>query len=83
MSPGAKAALAIWGLAIGWDLVCPPKQTISEAIERGLNDKRTEPLVLLAIMTTGLHLLRAVDPKYDIYTLGFKWIGKLMKRTYD
>lgn len=80
MSPGAKAALAVWGAALVWDLICPPGQTISEAVERGLNDKRTEPIVTLLILATVAHLLRSFDPKYDLYSISFKGIRRVIER---
>lgn len=80
LSPGAKAALAVWGGAILWDCVCPPGQTISEAVERGLNDKRTEVVVSLAIFATAAHLLRAFDDRHDIYAVGFRLMGRMLKR---
>jgi hypothetical protein len=80
LSPGAKATLALWGAAILWDLNCPKGQTISESIERGLNNRRTEPLVTAAVLVTSAHLLRAVNDRYDLYAIGFRvWdrvIGK-------
>jgi hypothetical protein len=80
LSPGAKAALAIWGAALVWDALCPPGQTFSEAIERGLNDRRTEPFVTLAVIVTAAHLLRAFDDKYDLYAICFKWAGRMVER---
>lgn len=80
LSPGAKAALAIWGAALGWDAICPEGQTFSEAIERGLNNPRTEPIVTLLIMITAAHLLRAFDDRFDLYAIGFRLIGRMVKR---
>ena len=80
LSPGAKAALAIWGAALVWDAICPEGQTFSEAIERGLNDKRTEPVVTMLIFLTAAHLLRAFDDRFDLYTIGFRLIGRMVKR---
>lgn len=80
LSPGAKAALAIWGAALVWDAFCPPGQTFSEAVERGLNDKRTEPIVTILIMATVAHLMRMLDDKYDIYSISFKVIGRVIER---
>ena len=83
LSPGAKAALAIWGAALVWDAICPEGQTFSEAVERGLNDKRTEPIVTLLILVTVAHLLRMLDDKHDLYSIVFKTVGHLIKRTHD
>lgn len=82
MTPGAKAALALWLSAIVWDVVCPPGQTISEAVERGLADKRTEPIVTALIVITAAHLLRAVDARFDLYSLTFKAVGRAVKRNH-
>lgn len=57
ISTGAKATLALWGLAIIWDLICPDRQTISEAVARGLNDKHTRLPVSLAIAITVGHVI--------------------------
>lgn len=80
LSPGAKAALGIWGAALVWDAICPEGQTFSEAIERGLNDRRTEPIVTLLIFATVAHLVRALDDRHDPYAIGFRWIGRMVKR---
>ena len=80
MSPGAKAALAIWGAALVWDALCPEGQTFSEAVERGLNDRRTEPFVTAAILLTAAHLLRAVNDKYDLYAIAFRLAGRMAER---
>jgi hypothetical protein len=80
LSPGAKAALGLWAAALTWDAFCPEGQTISQAIERGLNSKRTEIPVTLAIMVTAAHLLRAVDARYDLYAIGFRLAGRVVKR---
>lgn len=80
MSPGAKAALAIWGAALVWDAICPEGQTFSEAVERGLNDKRTEPIVTLLILVTSAHLLRAFGDRFDLYAIGFRLITRMVKR---
>jgi hypothetical protein len=80
LSPGAKATLTLWGAAIAWDLICPPGQTISEAIERGLNDRHTEALVTLGLFTTVAHLMRMLDERYDIYSISFKAVGRLVER---
>jgi hypothetical protein len=84
MRPGAKAALAIWGAAIVWDIFCPKGETVSEAIERGLNDKRTEPIVLGLVVLTAAHLLRVLDERYDVYSIGFRWAGNVIdRRNYE
>ena len=80
LSPGAKATLALWGAALVWDVICPEGQTISEAIERGLNDKRTEPVVTLAILVTAAHLMRMLDDRFDLYSIGFKVLGRAFER---
>jgi hypothetical protein len=80
LSPGAKAALGLWVAALTWDAFCPAGQTISEAVERGLNDKRTEPIVTLLIMVTVAHLMRMLDDKYDVYSISFKAIGRVIER---
>lgn len=56
MSLGAKAAAALWGLAIAWDLKCPPKQTISHALGRGIRDEHTRIPVTAVIVATVVHL---------------------------
>jgi hypothetical protein len=83
LSPGAKAALGIWGAALVWDVICPPGQTFSEAVERGLNNPRTEPVVTLLILVTVAHLLRMLDDKHDLYSIGFRAVGRMVKRSYD
>jgi hypothetical protein len=80
MSPGAKATIGLWGAAIIWDVLCPPGETISEAIERGLNDKRTEALVTLGLLATVAHLMRMFDERYDIYSIGFRVLGNVIER---
>ena len=80
LSPGAKAALGVWVAALVWDAICPPGQTISEAVERGLSDKRTEPIVTLLILVTAAHLLRATNDRFDLYTVGFRLAGRMVKR---
>lgn len=80
LSPGAKAALGIWGAALVWDAICPPGQTFSEAIERGLNDRRTEPIVTLLILVTVAHLLRMLPDKFDLYSVSFKAVSRMVKR---
>lgn len=82
LSPGAKAALGIWGAAIVWDTVCPPGQTFSEAVERGLSNKRTEPIVTALIIVTAAHLLRVTSDKFDLYSLTFKVVGRAVKRNH-
>ena len=79
MRPGAKAALAIWLSAIVWDVLCPPGETFSEAIERGLNDRRTEFPVMLLIFLTTAHLLRSLPERFDVYSVTFTYFGKLRK----
>ncbi|ABE67696.1 hypothetical protein Wildcat_91 [Mycobacterium phage Wildcat] len=83
MTLGAKVTIGLWGAAIFWDLICPEGQTVSEAVERGLNNPRTEPFVLLALTTTALHLMRSVDPKYDLYSIGFNVVDKLRKKNHE
>jgi hypothetical protein len=80
LSPGAKAALGIWVAALVWDAICPEGQTFSEAIERGLDDKRTEPIVTILVLVTTAHLLRAFDDRFDLYAIGFRLIGRMVKR---
>ena len=80
MSPGAKAALTIWLAALVWDALCPEGQTFSEAIERGLNDRRTEVPVTLLILITAAHLLRAFNDRFDLYAIGFRLVGRMVKR---
>lgn len=53
MTPGAKATLTLYTAAIIWDLKCPPGQTLSEALARGIKDKHTRyPLTALLLITT-------------------------------
>jgi hypothetical protein len=56
VSPGAKAALAIWGTAIAWDLVCNEEQTISHAVARGLRDPHTRVPVAAVIVMSVAHV---------------------------
>jgi hypothetical protein len=64
LSAGAKAALDLWLRAIWWDLVCPPRQTISEAIARGIADPRTRVFVGSIVLITTFHLF-ALARKVD------------------
>lgn len=80
MTLGAKVTLAFWGAIIVWDLICPEHETVSEAVERGLKNPRTEPFVTLAILSTVAHLMRSVSERYDVYSIGFRWIRKVGKK---
>lgn len=56
MTSGAKAATALWVAAILWDLKCPPRQTISHALGRGIRDEHTRIPVSAVIVMTVVHL---------------------------
>jgi len=82
MSPGAKFGLGLYGAALVWDAFCPKGQTVSEAVQRGLDDKRTEPVVTVLILATVAHLLRMVGPQYDPFTVSFSYMGRMIERYY-
>lgn len=83
LSLGAKATLGLWVAALVWDAICPSGQTISEAVERGLNNKTTEPFVTAAILITVAHLLRMSNDKYDVYSIVFHGIERVVRRSYE
>lgn len=56
MTSGAKVAAALWAAAILWDLRCPPRQTVSHALSRGIRDEHTRVPVSAVIVATVLHL---------------------------
>lgn len=69
-STRAWAALGIG--VIGYDLLCPPGETLSEGVDRALETRKV--LTMAAIGVTALHLANVLHPSVDPFTQGLKLI---------
>ena len=57
MTPGAKAALGFYGSMLVWDFLhLKDGQTLSEAVARGIADKRTRYPLSALLLCTVFHL---------------------------
>lgn len=84
MEKPRPSTLAWIGLAGGvaiYDALCPPGETMSEAVDRALESRTGRILALGAIAVTSCHLANLLPERYDPFHQALKWrvVEKVME----
>lgn len=80
-----KPSTVAWcGLAVGvaaYDMLCPPGETMSEAVDRALEHRHKKIMALGAIAITAAHLANLLPEQVDPFHHVTKW--KTIEATYE
>jgi hypothetical protein len=79
MRIGDWAVVTMMGGILTYDLVTPPGETVSEAVDRYL--ERRPILTTIFIGITAGHLLNRIPVYLDLYALFFAGVGRFVRRS--